>query len=1065
MAALPAPLPPSGDPNDMAMARINSASFESSPDMNNAELPTLDDPQVPPNMSSENFEDEAYKALLDKKKPSGQAKAKATGKAKASPKAKASGKKVMKKPVCAQVPAPQDTLPEYQLGTVDPNDFKKSRNYFTSKYYNYARTWAMNEHNLGKEDAAVARAAHKKASMVWAKANGQWANFDVCSFWQGSYRWRCILQRELQTKKKNILACRLVVAWHAWICCCCTCCCPWICLAFSLVIAVEIWLCKGSLEAPMPSKMDRPAENSRASQLRKLNDFRRVLPFMTVAAFTGMLSEIKKGTEIPDLTQRKHVREATSAVLEETVYGPALESIELVGKEKPIKVLVVNYLSLLQLCYQQGGSYHELMQATQACKPSSPECHWKVALYADEITPGAALGIHQGRKCWCVYASILQFGAIQLQKEHSWLPICIIRTSVVDRLEAGLSQLVSALMKQIFANKRCNVQAGLRLKGPSPDDWLTIYMSFGMFLQDGGAMKQAYLSKGDGGSRPCMLCANLYSGRTFPSCKYKLFTNDFLSMDGLVYCSDDDVFASIDKLQRQEGILNQSEFKLLQQAYGYTYNKHSLLADMSCRPFVKPITNYCHDWMHCIFAGGLMQETMHLWLQAIAPSMDVYANLEKYMALWCQPKSKALRLEMLFTPKRKTSNHQASTFKCSASEGLAMLPILCFYIHKVILRAGHCIAECQVVLALQRIADLVQAIPIMKVEPDMLNKAVSGFYKAMKHAKWEQSSIPKHHWLAHFGQNLAKFKVMPSCWTHERKHRIAKKIAENIHNTLQYEKSLVSEFVADDLFDLQAPGLFSTTARLDKRKSLTKRLAKFLEQQIPFGVAYTSCTAHLSPAGTCSSEDVVLISHSPLEAGVVACHFEIDGQVYTLMTCMVLQQYCKQSHSALWEKIGQQMLLPTSEIKCSLVWSQRNVDTMSTLIPKGYRPEDVWKSSNAKPHVLSISCWLCMFDFALLTDPWSLNLAMWHVWTLPSCVAALLSIACLHGFVDSCIIVFLQIVWPCQICWQLKKKQYFFVHQHQPFKLYFFWLMEHFFNFFHVTMVCSHVFFSYFALL
>ena len=113
------------------------------------------------------------------------------------------------------------------------------------------------------------------------------------------------------------------------------------------------------------------------------------------------------------------------------------------------------------------------------------------------------LGHHVSRKVWCFYMSILEFGPLQLQKEQAWLTVMIQRTSIVNTLSAGVSQLYKILLRAIFLNPECQVSNGLGLK--MQDSLKHIFLQFGGILQDGGAHKNTWSVKGDGGTKFCPL--------------------------------------------------------------------------------------------------------------------------------------------------------------------------------------------------------------------------------------------------------------------------------------------------------------------------------------------------------------------------------------------------------------------------------------------------------------------------------------------------------------------------------------------------------------------------------
>ena len=74
--------------------------------------------------------------------------------------------------------------------------------------------------------------------------------------------------------------------------------------------------------------------DTRASKLRKLNEFRRPLPHVSASALSSILSEIKK-QGVPDGgTSRNALRQARDDQCSEiTPYGPVLQYIKVFDKD------------------------------------------------------------------------------------------------------------------------------------------------------------------------------------------------------------------------------------------------------------------------------------------------------------------------------------------------------------------------------------------------------------------------------------------------------------------------------------------------------------------------------------------------------------------------------------------------------------------------------------------------------------------------------------------------------------------------------------------------------------
>ena len=133
-----------------------------------------------------------------------------------------------------------------------------------------------------------------------------------------------------------------------------------------------------------------------------------------------------------------------------------------------------------------------------------------------------------------------------------------------------------------------------------------------------------------------------------------------------------------------------ADYKVWQQACGFSYSKYGLLFDPLVRPIFKPVSSFTHDWMHCILSNGVFATCMFSWLEAIEPHMQIYKVLSDYLPLWHHPKHQACKLELLFADKNKKNNKESCTFKSTASEAVSLLPILSYFIQAV---ASKCVQE------------------------------------------------------------------------------------------------------------------------------------------------------------------------------------------------------------------------------------------------------------------------------------------------------------------------------------------------------------------------------------
>ena len=436
------------------------------------------------------------------------------------------------------------------------------------------------------------------------------------------------------------------------------------------------------------------AMEPRATKLSKLDGFRRNLPFMTATALAAVVDEIKKkGT--PEVCNKKSIREATKQNLVDSGYGSVITKVPVVCRDGSTRDLVMaNPLALLLAAYNQGGAFYSLAQSTMLEKPCSLDCCWKAIFYMDEVQPGNQLGVHQGRKCWACYFSLEEFGPVHLQKEAAWLTLLVERTTKVQELHAGVSQIFTALMKFFFAHPQWDVQSGLLLKGPPHGKNVRLHIKPGSILQDGGAHKQIFHAKGDSATRFCFICSNLVAGRSQLVNGENQLTCQLVDRQNLCMATDQDIKDTIQRLKANKDKMSAENFKLFQQATGFNYEPYGLLFSTDLEDKLAPVTLYVHDWMHCLVANGVFHTMLTAWLDAAQQHVDIYNQLQDYLSLWKHQKNN--KLDQLFSPKRKASNKEACVFKCDASEALSLCPILCYYMQRTFVKANTLLDETNV---------------------------------------------------------------------------------------------------------------------------------------------------------------------------------------------------------------------------------------------------------------------------------------------------------------------------------------------------------------------------------
>ena len=233
-----------------------------------------------------------------------------------------------------------------------------------------------------------------------------------------------------------------------------------------------------------------------AAKHRRLNEFRRRLPFISASGLSALLQDIEEHGA-PKLASRRSMARATEEELrQETPYGSLLTELELVSTANTVtKILAINPLGYLAIAYEAGGSFTDLFDKTHAANPSSPEHPWRICLYGDEVTPGNPVAVVNDRKVWVIYFSFLELGCVALSAEELWFTGLVCRTSVVGEISSGISQVYGGFLKLFFGTLGADLSAGGIVFRNRNGGLVRLFADLGMVLQDGGAHKLVWSCK------------------------------------------------------------------------------------------------------------------------------------------------------------------------------------------------------------------------------------------------------------------------------------------------------------------------------------------------------------------------------------------------------------------------------------------------------------------------------------------------------------------------------------------------------------------------------------------
>ena len=678
----------------------------------------------------------------------------------------------------------------------------------------------------------------------------------------------------------------------------------------------------------------------REQKLRKLSHLRHTLPHVTASAFSALVQELRK-EGLPDFSSRKHFKEAEELDLKRpTRHGPVLTNLICMTKAgKPARIPAADPLALLDVAFSAGGAYEAMLRHAQAKHPCCPEKPWGLILYSDEITPGNVLSHDNRRRFWAFYFSVKQFGAANLQQEGAWLCALVVRSTIVQDLEGGASQLAAALLRSIFQRPGACVREAGALFRDSASQPCRLWFDLAFWLQDGGAHKHVFSVKGDAGSRLCLFCKNLVAKTSVSMTEgnEEIFTCDMLKESELLFASSEEIAASIGRMKRKAQELNQGDFARWQQAAGMNYEPLGLLFDDDLKDIIKPVTHFVHDWVHCLLVHGIFQSLMS-WLlkSATALGFQLQEALYQFCAEWHLPKAYVRDIKALWNAKRIKASQAAASFKCSASEALAAYPIITLFLETMPGSRGLA-PQVAAFCALADILDIIVSLPAHTIEPQALRNAVEAFYTKVQAAGWAKKAHSKFHWLVHFPKHLQTHGMLPGCTVHERKHRILKRFAADAKNTTAYEATLLRQMLANDIEALtDADWVCDGDPILLKPQAPTIKEARIFGQWFPQQQVKVALAAN-ARHGVCSRGDyAVLKNHKPLKIVHLWLFLEVAGQQLALVSMCSKRAIQSSASCAFWQNENTAVLLPLLQVGQSLTWRPRE-GLVQTLLPLACR--------------------------------------------------------------------------------------------------------------------------------
>ena len=397
----------------------------------------------------------------------------------------------------------------------------------------------------------------------------------------------------------------------------------------------------------------------------------------------------------------------------------------------------------------------------------SVEKPWRIAFYCDQVTVGAALRTDNRRKIEAVYWSIVELGALALGDELCWFEIASFRTSEVLVLESQMSHVLEVCALQFFDTAGFDLRTGLAFDVMELGMFL-LFAIFGMFIADVKALVEVVRAMGPTGVKCCFLCHNVISKQHWHTAAKSVRDVCVTELDlAKCGCHSNASLASVFQLlSDQIGVMSSDDFPRLQTRLGYKHGRNLVLnADLA----IKVIDTFLFDFMHLFFVGGCFNLEAFALLHALvrARKAFTYNTCLGFLERWIVPKH-CPTIKGVCTKKHLDAVIDAKSFKCTASEGLTIYPLMHKFCADLVMPNGLCEKEVKSFILMCQALDLLVACKCGKAcTPEVLHRAILKWLVAHKDAYGDTLFKPKHHYTLHLAAMLRRFGLLPGCWVQD----------------------------------------------------------------------------------------------------------------------------------------------------------------------------------------------------------------------------------------------------------------------------------------------------------
>ena len=651
---------------------------------------------------------------------------------------------------------------------------------------------------------------------------------------------------------------------------------------------------------------------------------------LTQRALVQVLKELESWEELPTASRRtlKRARAAETASCSTSAFGNVMQDFTFRRENgEEVQIPVLHPAAMLTYVCQRSSAFADFLAGRLAQHPSSVHRPWRLILYSDEVSPGNQLKHHNARKTQTIYYSWFELGPQALSADIMWFTLTCVRSSVVNSI-GGMTALFRQISDLFCQAPNFSLGLPLTLHGQAGN--VMFFSRISCMISDEAALKAALANKGATGLVFCCLCQNALD--------HKSALAEADGAQGMVSSLETDISRfrrntpesirqSLRLLQDAATRHPQGYVERLQTALGLNLRPDGLLAHPAFGPDV--ISTITFDWFHIYVVHGIANLHTGLLLGDLHNHGWGNAQIEAFVEgfQWPARLRGAAPKGLL---KKRGSLHEP--LKGSASENLNFIILLRVFLTSFVMPEcpGSLRQSCTAWLQLAVVLDLLLRVNDGTVTARTLQDNIKRHLDLMLRLYGPDDCwIPKCHLALHLAQHLEKHGLLLSCFVHERKHKIVKKVANHImDHSRAFEKSILEDI------------LFAHVEQLDDARLMPNSTVHLLDplRRAPpsvreaFGIpaaeeAWMSTDAIHGGRYSVAKNDVAVAQYQGQKlVGKVQYHIKIWGQCFTCMSMFT------HVHGCMFKTMnGDMRVLETSCITATCPYSIHGEDALVVL--------------------------------------------------------------------------------------------------------------------------------------